>query len=78
MKIQDQVVLVTGSTRGLGLAITHAFHREGAYVVLNCTSHESFAASSVASNSNSKAGPWVFSKKGFVIKADVTDEDEVR
>ncbi|OAP57469.1 3-oxoacyl-[acyl-carrier protein] reductase [Fonsecaea erecta] len=35
MKLEDQIVLVTGSSRGLGLAIARAFHREGARVVVN-------------------------------------------
>ncbi|KIY01378.1 uncharacterized protein Z520_02930 [Fonsecaea multimorphosa CBS 102226] len=35
MKLADQVVLVTGSSRGLGLAIARAFHHENARVVVN-------------------------------------------
>lgn len=78
MKTQGQIVLVTGSTRGLGLAIAHAFHREGARVVLNCTSHESFAAStSEVDHDDRNVAPWAISKNGLVIKADVTDENEV-
>jgi len=34
MHIKNQVVLVTGGARGLGLAITHALINEGARVVL--------------------------------------------
>lgn len=35
MDIQEQVVLVTGASRGLGRAIATAFRREGARVVVN-------------------------------------------
>lgn len=35
MHIKNQVVLVTGGARGLGLAITHALINEGARVVVN-------------------------------------------
>ena len=35
MKISEQIVLVTGGARGLGLAITHALLDEGARVVVN-------------------------------------------
>ena len=61
--LKDQVVLITGSSRGLGLSIARAFHAEGAKVILNYTqtsSHE--AASSAAASLNTVA-----------IRADVTD-----
>ena len=35
MQISQQLVLVTGGARGLGVAIVRALHREGAKVVIN-------------------------------------------
>ena len=35
MKLKDSVVLVTGSSRGIGLAIAQAFAKQGAKIVLN-------------------------------------------
>jgi 3-oxoacyl-[acyl-carrier protein] reductase len=35
LKLDEQVVLITGACRGLGLAIAKAFVREGSFVVLN-------------------------------------------
>ena len=35
MNLTDKVILVTGSSRGIGLAIAHAFAAKGAQVILN-------------------------------------------
>ncbi len=43
MEIRDQIILVTGGARGLGLAITHALIREGARVVVNYFNSEESA-----------------------------------
>lgn len=43
MQIKDQVVLITGSTRGIGLAIAQSFAQRGAQVVLHGRSQASAA-----------------------------------
>lgn len=43
MKLTDKVALVTGSTKGIGLAIATALAREGARVVINGRSEQSVA-----------------------------------
>lgn len=43
MQLADKTALVTGGTRGIGLAVTRALHREGATVVA-ITRHEDQAA----------------------------------
>lgn len=66
-KLSDQVVLVTGSSRGLGLATAKAFCAEGAKVVLNC-----------ASNASLPATEQVAKELGAIaIAADVTDSEQV-
>ncbi|KAI4594098.1 3-oxoacyl-[acyl-carrier-protein] reductase [Pestalotiopsis sp. 9143b] len=67
-KLADQVVLVTGSSRGLGLAIARAFHAEGAKVVLNCSSESSLNATAQLA---AELG-------AIAVAADVTDLDQVR
>lgn len=65
MKISDQVVLVTGSSRGLGKAIASAFNSEGARLVVNGTDKDRVEA--VAKEFN--ALPYT---------ADITQPDQVR
>lgn len=67
MEIREQVVLVTGGARGLGVAIVRALHREGARVVINY--HRSKEA---ADQLAAELGERV-----VACQADVTDPDHV-
>ena len=66
--LADQVVVVTGASRGLGAAIARAFGREGASVVVNYFQSED-AAHAVADDIGANALP---------VQADVRDRDAVR
>ena len=68
MHIKNQVVLVTGGARGLGLAITHALINEGARVVVN------YLNSHVAAQALVQHYP----KQVFIYQADVTDSAQVK
>ena len=67
MHIRDQIVLVTGGARGLGLAITQALIAEGAKVVVNYHSSQHTAAQLMAQHP----------KQVFAVQADVTNKAEV-
>lgn len=69
MRIDEQIVLVTGGARGLGVEIVRAFAREGARVVVNYRSSEDAAADLVRELGADRA---------VALRADVTDDDEVR
>ncbi|KAI1847566.1 hypothetical protein JX266_006418 [Neoarthrinium moseri] len=66
-KLSDQVVLVTGSSRGLGLAIARAFHTEGCRLVLNCSGPDSYPRTQEIAKDLG----------GIAIQADVTDAEQV-
>ena len=68
MEIKNQVVLVTGSSRGLGAEIAKAFGREGAKVVVNYFSSEDKAKQVVEEIGINQA---------VAIKADVRNKEEV-
>lgn len=66
--LAEQVVLVTGGARGLGRALTEAFLREGARVVINhLTSTD--AAQELADRHRGRA---------IAVRADVRDRDQVQ
>ena len=68
LPLSEQVVLVTGGARGLGAAITRAFLREGARVVVNY--HRSREAAAAIQQ---QAGPG----RALAVQADVTDPEAV-
>ncbi|WP_078547631.1 3-oxoacyl-ACP reductase [Litchfieldia alkalitelluris] len=69
MNLTEQVVLVTGASRGLGEAIAKAFGREGAKVVVNYFNSEDKANSVVDEIGHDRA---------IAIKADIRKEQDVR
>jgi len=70
MSFQNQVVLVTGGTRGIGRAIARAFGDQGAQLVLNY-GHDDHTAR--------EAEKEILGTRGKVVvhKADITQPDEV-
>ena len=71
MKLQNKVALVTGASRGMGMAIALLFAQEGAKVVVNYLKSQEKAAQVVAEIK--KAG-----SEAIAIKADVSDEAQVK
>lgn len=71
MKIQNKVVVVTGSSSNIGEATAKLFASEGAKVVINCKSNEE-GAKRVVEEIKAKGG------EAFYIKADLADEEEVK
>ena len=67
MQISDQIVLVTGGARGLGLAISKALIAEGARVVVNYLSSQT-AAEQLATD---------YPQQVFCYQADVTNKAQV-
>lgn len=68
MQIHEQIVLVTGGARGLGLAITETLIKEGARVVVNYHSSKSQADELAEA----------FPHQVFAFQADITDKNEVQ
>jgi 3-oxoacyl-[acyl-carrier protein] reductase len=68
MKISEQIVLVTGAGRGLGVALARAFAREGARIVVNYVNSRESAEALVRELGDDRA---------VAIRADVTDPEQV-
>lgn len=67
MQLKEQVVLVTGGARGLGVSLVRALAREGARVVINYHRSEA-AAQALVDDLGSQA---------IALQADVTNPDQV-
>lgn len=67
MELNEQVVLVTGASRGLGASIAKAFGREGARVVVNY----------YQSKEKAKAVADAIGENALAVQADVRDADQV-
>jgi len=70
MQLRDKIVLITGSSQGIGAETAKEFAKEGANVV-------------VTYNSNKKKGEEVFKecnkiKESFLVHLDVTNEDSIK
>ncbi|MBS4208716.1 3-oxoacyl-ACP reductase [Bacillus sp. FJAT-50079] len=68
MEIREQVVLITGSSRGLGAATAKAFGREGARVIVNYFNNEEKAYEVVKS---------IGQERAMAIQADIRDQEQV-
>ena len=70
MTLKDKIVLVTGSSSGIGQAAAIAFAREGANVIVHYNTSKDGA--DVTANEISKLGATA-----FIVQADLTKQDEV-
>ncbi|HZH61609.1 MAG TPA: SDR family oxidoreductase [Metabacillus sp.] len=71
MKFQNKVVLVTGSSRGIGASLAKGFAREGATVVVNYVKNKTAADEVVSACIELGGDSWA-------IQADVTQEQAVK
>lgn len=72
LSLEEQVVLISGASRGLGGAIARAFGREGARVVVNYYQSED-AAHAVADDIADMDGPG----DALPVQADIRDQDDI-
>ena len=71
MRFQNKVVLVTGSSRGIGKATALLFAQEGAHIVINYIDEEEQAYMAVKEIE-------AFGMRAIAIQADVSREDDVK
>ncbi|MCM3092619.1 MULTISPECIES: SDR family oxidoreductase [unclassified Cytobacillus] len=71
MKFQNKVVLVTGSSRGIGASLAKGFAKEGATVVINYLKNQTAAEEVVSACIELSGDSWA-------IQADVTQEQAVK
>lgn len=71
MEFKDKVVLITGSSRGIGRSIAVRFAKEGANVIINYKTHQKEAE--IMNDIISSYG-----NKCLCIKADVSKEEDVK
>src|SRR3989338_10328530 len=71
MKLQNKVVIITGSSRGIGKAVALTFAKEGAKVVVNYNNPKDRAEEVVNAIT-------VMGSESFAVKADVSNEAEVK
>lgn len=71
MNFQNKVVLVTGSSRGIGASLAKGFAKEGATVVVNYVKNQSAAEEVVSACIELGGDAWA-------IQADVTQEQAVK
>lgn len=71
MKFKDKIILVTGSSRGIGKATAIEFAKEGASLVINYTKNSEAAQDTV--NEIIK-----FGNKAIAIQANVSKEEDVK
>ena len=71
MRFKDKIVLITGSSRGIGRATAIAFAQEGAKVVVNYVKNKEAGEKTVAEIKN-------LGTDAIAIQADVASEDDVK